>query len=255
MSFKFIHAIIFKGEKLMFNKGVLCLLIIFLIISCSSTAFSNEIFPSPTIVGSTGLVRIPSADVIPYKNFNIGLDFGTELSRNKGTLFYKMNIGTFQGLELGIVGGTDYVDDQLREGVFINMKYSLSTDSGPYPLLLAIGVENLSSYTQTDVYMIATKYFRDGPKFTFGFMGDFPGDKFRPLGIVGLSFPIFDNMAIMGDILAGEVLFQFDAGLRYYFSPIFALSVNAINIFENEDNPQGKDTKSVLVGFSWANPF
>ena len=239
----------------MYKRCFFSLFAILLVISFSSAASSAGFFPSPTIVGSTGLVRVPTADVIPYKNFNLGLDFGTNLEDSKTSLFYKMNIGTFQGLELGIVGGTNLQDDTIREGVFVNMKYSLSTDSGPHPLLLAIGVENLSSKTQTDVYMIATKFFEAGPTATFGFMGDFPGDKFRPLGILGLGFPLFQNIVVMGDLLAGEVLFQFNAGVRYYFNPIFALSVNALNVFENESNPQGKDPKSVLVGFSWANPF
>ncbi|MCX5725968.1 MAG: hypothetical protein NT030_02085 [Candidatus Saganbacteria bacterium] len=239
----------------MFKKCFFSIFAILLVMGFSSAASSWELFPSPTIVGSTGLVRVPTADVIPYKNFNLGLEFGTNLEEGKSSLFYKMNMGTFHGLELGIVGGTNQSDDAIREGVFVNMKYSLSTDSGPHPLLLAIGIENLSSKTQTDVYMLATKYFEGGPKFTFGFMGDFPGDKFRPLGLVGLGFPVFQNIVVMGDILAGEVLFQFNAGMRYYFTPIFALSVNALNVFENETNPQGKDQKAILVGFSWANPF
>ena len=214
-----------------------------------------QVFPSPTINGATGIIRIPSADVIPYKNFNLGADFGTTMpsvSSSEGTLCYKMNLGTFHGVEFGIVGGTDLTTQQLREGVFVNMKLSLTTGEEPYPLLLAIGIENLFSYTQTDVYMIATKYLRQGPKLTFGFMADFPDNKFRPLGLLGIEYPIGDTFFVASDLMAGESLTQVNAGAKWYFTPIFSVNLYGLNIL---DGAQVKDARSVLIGFSWANPF
>ena len=215
-----------------------------------------QVFPVPAINGPSGVVRIPSADVIPYKNFNIGADFGAtflpEFSTTETTVYYKMNLGTFHGVELGVVGGTKKDSSKIREGVFINMKLSLSTGEEPYPLLLAIGVENLFSYTETDVYMVATKYLKQGPKLTFGFMADFPEDKFRPLGMAGIELPLAETLSINSDLLAGETLFQVNAGVRLYFTPIISLNLLALNIFDHTD---AKDTRSALIGFSWANPF
>lgn len=214
-----------------------------------------QVFPAPALNGPTGVVRIPSADVIPYKNFNLGADFGTtmpSISTSEGTLYYKMNLGTFHGVEFGIVGGTDKDTQQLREGVFVNMKLALSTGEEPYPLLLALGVENLFSYTQTDVYMVATKYFRQGPKLTFGFMADFPENKFRPLGLLGVEVPLGETFFVASDIMVGETLTQVNAGAKLYFTPIFSLNLYALNIF---DGAVVKDPRSVLLGFSWANPF
>ncbi|KPJ67060.1 hypothetical protein AMJ44_07480 [candidate division WOR-1 bacterium DG_54_3] len=215
-----------------------------------------HIFPAPAVNGPSGVVRIPSADVIPYKNFNIGADFGAtflpEFSSTESTVYYKMNLGTFHGVELGVVGGTEKDSGKIREGVFINMKLSLSTGEEPYPLLLAIGVENLFSYTQTDVYMVATKYLKQGPRLTFGFMADFPEDKFRPLGMAGIEIPLAETLFLASDLLAGETLFQVDAGARLYFTPIFSLNFSALNLFDNTD---AKDSRAALVGFSWANPF
>jgi hypothetical protein len=215
-----------------------------------------QVFPAPAINGPSGLVRMPSADVIPYKNFNIGADFGANflpsLSSTEAALYYKMNLGTFHGVEIGIVGGTDQITQKIREGVFVNMKLSLSTGEEPYPMLLAIGVENLFSYTQTDVYMVATKYFKQGPKLSFGFMADFPDNKFRPLGMAGIEVPFGDAFYLLTDLLAGETLFQLDAGIRFYLTPIFSLSLSALNILDNE---VAKDRRSAYLGFSWANPF
>jgi hypothetical protein len=235
---------------------VICHLSLLLLVVSPAWAYP-QVFPSPSLAGPTGVVRIPSADVIPYKNFNLGTDFGatflpSTVTSTEAALFYKMNLGTFHGVELGIVGGTEENSGKIREGVFVNMKLSLSSGEEPNPLLLAIGVENLFSYTQTGVYMVATKYFKQGPKVSFGFMADFPEDKFRPLGMAGIEIPLANTFFLISDILAGETLFQLDAGARIYFTPIFSLNLSGLNIL---DNPEAKDSQSALLGFSWANPF
>lgn len=232
-----------------------CFLVFSLLLVSAALAFPAT-FPAPAINGSSGVVRIPSADVIPYKNFNIAADFGAAtmpgFASSESAVYYKMNLGTFHGVELGIVGGTEKNSSQIREGVFVNMKLALSTGEESNPMLLAIGVENLFSYSKTDVYMVATKYMQQGPKLTFGFMADFPSSKFRPLGMAGIEQPIANNFFLGSDLLLGETLSQINAGGRFYFTPIFALNVAALNLF---DNPAAKDSRSALVGFSWANPF
>jgi hypothetical protein len=239
--------------KALFLCSTLCVLL-----SAFSASFAApQYLPSPALNGPTGIVRIPSADCIPYKNFNIGGDYGTTVTSNgsatgEAVVSYKMNLGTFHGVELGIVGGTEKDSSKLREGVFVNMKLSLSTGDDPYPLLLALGIENLFSYTQTDVYMVATKYFKQGPKATFGFMADFPNYKFRPLGIAGIDLPLGDSFFLLADLMAGETLFQVNAGVRLYFTPIFSLNLTGLNVL---DGDQAKDSRSALIGFSWANPF
>jgi hypothetical protein len=220
---------------------------------------SEDLFPSASINGATGSVRMPTADVLPYRNLNIGFDIGSNADTNKQVLYYKMNVGTFQGLELGIVGGTTgnaQNEGLAREGVFINMKYSLSAGNYDNPLLIAIGVENLSSYHQTDVYMVATRCINQGPKLHFGFMGDFPGEKFRPLGMLGFDLPLFGNIMLLTDALAGETLFQLDVGIRYYFSSTVVMNISGMNLTYDKSNPQDyKDPKSVLIGFTLTNPF
>ncbi|MBU0671440.1 MAG: hypothetical protein KJ732_00260, partial [Candidatus Margulisbacteria bacterium] len=100
--------------------------------------------------------------------------------------------------------------------------------------------------------MVATKYLKQGPRLTFGFMADFPSNRFRPLGMAGLELPVGDTFFVSSDLLAGETLFQVNAGARVYFTPIFALNISGLNLF---DNPDAKDSRSALIGFSWANPF
>lgn len=214
-----------------------------------------QLFPSPAVNGPSGLIRIPSADVVPYKNFNLGADFGTtvpSLSASAGTIVYKMNLGTFHGVEIGIVGGTNQTTQQLREGVFVNMKLALASSEDPDALLLAMGVENLFSYTQTDVYMVASKILKQGPRLTFGFMADFPSNRFRPLGLLGAEMPLGDTLFLVSDFMLGETMSQLNAGAKLYFTPIFSLNLYGLNILNSTTS---KDNQSFLLGFSWANPF
>jgi hypothetical protein len=242
------------------NKRVIdlsfCILIFAFVMFAGPVEAYPQVFPSPAINGPSGVIRMPSADVIPYKNFNIGADFGAAFlpafASQEAAVYYKMNLGTFHGVELGIVGGTEKESSNLREGVFVNMKLSLSTGEEPYPMLLAIGVENLFSYSQTDVYMVATKYLKQGPRLSFGFMADFPENRFRPLGMIGVEVPVADTLFLASDLLAGETLMQLNAGARFYFTPIFSLNFSGLNILNND---QAKDSRSALIGFSWANPF
>ncbi|MFC1559706.1 hypothetical protein ACFLZ2_03515 [Candidatus Margulisiibacteriota bacterium] len=232
------------------------IIIFFLLIMFNSTAFAFLTTPTPTITGSTGLVRMPTADVLPYKNVNFGLDIGQNMITNNSAFYYKMNLGTFQGLEIGFVG-MDNTQGMAREGVFINMKYGLSTDSSPYPLLLAIGVENLSSFNNTDVYMVATKYFPDGPKFHFGFMGDFV-DRFRPLGMFGFEMSVFyEDLYMQNDVMIGETVFEWNLGFKWYASENVTWNLSFVNLTATQDTPvtNYKDPKALLVGFSWINPL
>ncbi|NQU18480.1 MAG: hypothetical protein HQ564_10520 [Candidatus Saganbacteria bacterium] len=233
-------------------------LVLFIVLILLSTGVFAYSFPTPSVHGASGLVRIPDASVIPYKNWNLAIDYGATQNGTTSTpaMFYKANLGTFHNFELGFVGGYDNTGTVIREGVFINMKYSPAIGDGSDPLLLAIGVENLASHTQTGLYMVATKPFKQGPRLSFGFMADFPAGKFRPLGMAGLDFPVGSGLHILGDLFAGETVFQVNAGVRYFLIPTFAIDGRAINLLGDSTSATAtKDAKQYLVGFSWANPF
>jgi len=234
------------------------LLVLALLLSCFSSA--HAYFPFTSLAGASGLTRIPDANVLPYKNWDFAVDYGALYANNgnqqQPAFYYKANLGSFHNFEMGLVGGLDSAGQQLRDGVYINMKYAPSIGDGSDPLLLAIGVENLASKTQTGVYMVATKPLAQGPSLSFGFLADFPGNKFRPLGMLGIDIPI-GTLSLLADMFAGENLSQFNAGLRYRVIPTFAFEARAINILGDNQTPAQnlKDPKQLLIGFSWINPF
>ncbi len=242
-------------------KKLSALCVAFCVLCAPALAFVPQ--TTPDVIGSTGVVRIPSADVIPYKNIDFGLNMGSNYASDRFSLYYHFNLGVFQGMELGCVG-MDNRNGEMQEGVFINMKYSLATDTSPYPLYLAIGVENLASFYRCDVYMMATKYFQNGSRLHFGFLGDFPGltnSRFRPLGAFGFDFPFLsERVYFLTDMLAGESLYELNTGFRWYYSDTIAISLTGLNILADdnrnaEDKDKDKDPKSLLIGFSWLNPL
>ncbi|MBI5701519.1 hypothetical protein HZC34_06765 [Candidatus Saganbacteria bacterium] len=219
------------------------------------SAPADAYFPFPSLTGSSGLTRIPDANSLPYKNWNMSIDYGVSKSPDQPSMYYKANIGAFHNFELGMVGGLDAAGKEIRDGVYVNLKYSPAIGDGSDPLLLAIGIDNLASKTMTDVYMVATKPFSQGPSLSFGFMADFPQNKFRPMGMAGIDVP-FGTMSVLADMFAGETVFQLNGGLRVRLLPTFAVDVRAINIAGNQQNALAtKDAQQYLLGMSWINPF
>jgi len=224
---------------------------------CLSAA-SQAYFPFPSLNGPSGLVRIPDATALPYKNWNLGVDFGTQKTPtgDQPVMYYKANLGAFHNFELGLVGGLDSAGKEVRDGVYVNLKYSPSIGDGSDPLLLAIGVENLASKNQSEVYMVATKPFIQGPLLSFGFLADFPEGKFRPMGMAGIDVP-FGNISMLADMFAGESVFQLNGGARIRITPVFCLDLRGINLLNaDQTNPKtAKDSQQYTVGISWINPF
>ncbi len=239
-----------------------CLCIALLLAPTASFAAIN----TPTITGSTGLIKMPTADVLGSKDFNVGVDYvfdGTSASTGtisdiQGIWQYKANVGSFmghtKGLELGFVGRTERDTNRFKEGVFINLKYSLASSDDPDALKLAIGVENLTSLSESDAYMVASKYWKGGAGIHFGAMFDFPNyNKFRPLGMLGLNMPLGSRaFSVMAELFSGESVFQVDAGLKYSVNSNFSLLARGLNI-TNSDN--ARNTKSFSAGISLANFF
>ena len=109
--------------------------ILFILLSLLfSSVFS---YADSTIFGPTGLIEMPTAKAIEYKKMHTAYDYQFENdSQDEGTSYYKVNVGTYDNLELGFVGGT-----VPSEGVFINAKYFIMSDSEAYPTSLAIGLK------------------------------------------------------------------------------------------------------------------
>ena len=205
----------------MINK--LKFIIIFLILSISL------ISAAPTIYGPTGLIEMPTAESLQYKEFNLGLDYnihsGDPSGNAQDTYYYKFNLGTFRGFEVGVVGGSNP-----DEGVFVNIKYYLLSDNSRYPLSIAVGVENLTSNSQTAGYLVASKKFQGGFQGHFGFKAQFLPTKLESTVMLGGEYVINEEFSIACDMIGENSAYKFNVGLRYYMKEDLFLRVSFIDV-------------------------
>lgn len=185
-------------------------------------------FALPSYTGHTGLVMMPTAEAMPYRKANIAVDYNMgDRDREEGDSerphFYKVNIGTFQNVELGFVGGSTPT-----EGVFINAKYFLMSNNERWPLSIATGIEKLGSNNQTAAYMVTTKAFQGGWKGHFGFKATFE-EELDASAMFGVEHMLDDRITLMLEMLGEQEEYMINAGLRLYIYTDVALHISIID--------------------------
>ena len=186
-------------------------------------------YAAPTINGPTGLISVPTAESLKYKEFNIAVDklFGAAGKDGLDEWSYKLNLGTFQNWEIGVVGGT-----VPTEGMYLNIKYYLLSDASELPLSIAIGVENLSSTDKTDVYMVASKKLREDLGLHLGFKAIFQDSNVKPIIMGGVNFMVNEQLEILGDINGDGENYMGNVGAAYYINPSFSVRTYLIDVLD-----------------------
>jgi hypothetical protein len=191
---------------------------------------SGIAYSAPTIYGPSGLITIPTAEALKYKEFNIGMDNKINGSTATNEWYYKANLGTFKGCELGVVGGA-----VPTEGVYLNVKYYLMSNNERFPLSIAIGAENLASLYRTAVYMVATQRFEGGLIGSVGFRANFGEDELDPSLMGGLEYMVSDSVSILGDFLGERKLYMLNAGIRVALNNDILMRMYIYDLGQNRD--------------------
>ena len=194
------------------------------------------VFASPTLYGPTGLIEMPTAESVAYKQVSIAFDYAldndldqqSENEKNKKTFYYKLNLGSFENWELGILGGSF-----LEEGVFVNMKYFLMSNQEENPLAIAAGVEKLGSNSELSLYMVASKRFHGGLNSHFGFKAYIQDNLFAS-AMIGLEYYSDEKMAFLADI-TGEKneAYVLNGGMKIHIDNDMAFRVYLVDITKN----------------------
>jgi hypothetical protein len=207
---------------------------------------STLILAAPTIYGPTGLIEMPTADSLQYKEFNIGLDYNIAAqsiaSQNAAQYYYKFNLGTFKGIELGLVGGS-----VPTEGVFINLKYYLMSDNSRYPISIAIGIENVTSISRSSAYLVASKKFQGGLHGHFGFKAFIQENQLDSCLMLGGEYFLSDEFSIASDIIGEGRQYKINGGLRYYFADDLFFRASVVDVTDSQGNGVFYN-----VGVSWS---
>ncbi len=194
----------------------------------------TEVQALPTIGGTSGLVRMPTAQGLKYKEFNIGLDYISQQAvSGSSRMLYKANLGTLDGLEIGFVGQGQ------QEGVFINLKYYLLSDNTEQPLMMALGIDNISSFNKTDIYMVASKIFKGGFSMHLGFLAPLQGGATNPSLMLGTEYYFSESLSLAVDTVGQNSVYDMAAGLRFRTSNnlIFNIHGNHLMAPANAVNP------------------
>ncbi len=212
----------------------------FLVIASACVLAAIPALAAPTVNGATGLIEVPTAEALQYREINVGLDAGLQ-PNDSIAYFYKFNMGTFKGWELGAVGGT-----VPTEGVFINIKYFLMQDAARYPLSLAIGIERLASTTPS-VYLVASKKFKGGFNGHFGFQGTFDSTGIDTSVITGMEYFLNNSLSFLTDLRGERKRYRWNTGVRYYLGDEWAFR------FAVRDITNATDVRAVYeLGFSYS---
>jgi hypothetical protein len=198
-----------------------------LILSLGILFCAGSAMAAPTLNGPTGLIVVPTAESLQYKEMNVGLDY--KLSSGSQQHFFKFNFGEFKGVELGVVGGS-----VPTEGVFVNAKYYLMSDNTRFPLSIAIGAENLGAKNSTGVYMVASKKFQGGISGHFGFYAGFEEGADLDPSVMGGGEWILDNrISLLADVIGKRRKYTLNTGLRFAIYPDLQFRASILDVGNN----------------------
>lgn len=201
-------------------------ILFFYILLCTS------LIALPTVTGPTGLITLPTAEILNYKQYNSAFDYQQDLYS------YKVNVGALENTELGFVGGSEP-----DEGVFLNFKWSLSANTGRFPLKMAIGFENITSSTQSDFYIVSSKKLAANLGVHGGFKALF-SNSVEISFMTGLDYARNDNLIFMADFNSLENnLYYVNMGVAYnIFNSEVGNNLYLKGTLENLLRNKGKDT-------------
>jgi hypothetical protein len=172
---------------------------------------SAPVLAGPTLYGPSGLIEMPTAESLRYKEFNVAADYVMDpLYPTANSLYYKANLGTFKGWEMGVVGGR-----VPTEGVFLNLKYYLMSDETRYPVSIAIGLERLASIQNSSIYLVASKLFQDGLSLHFGFRATMVNQELDATVMGGAAYYVTNALGLMADVVGQRRTYRVNAGVQY----------------------------------------
>ena len=197
---------------------------------------------------------MPTAEGLTYKQINMGFNYippyykgeeddeGEIVGRDRHGIFnYYGNLGTFEGMEFGFSGRGG------REGVFINIKYFLVSDNSENPLGMAIGIQNLSSFYDTGVYMVASKQLNMNLGLHMGFLGRFYSGTSDTNMMFGMKYFMSDTWAFVVDTVGEQNIYAWNAGLQLQMGEEMVLHMSGLNLL----NPVERKNSVFAIGISY----
>ena len=137
----------------------------------------------------------------------------------------KLNLGSFENWELGILGGSF-----LDEGVFVNMKYFLMSNQEENPLSIAAGLERVGSKNDLATYLVTSKRFDGGLHGHFGFKAYFQNNLYAS-AMIGIEYFSDEKISFLADV-TGEKndSYVLNGGTKIFIDNDVAMRIYLIDI-------------------------
>jgi len=192
---------------------------------------------APSIGGPTGLLEMPTAERLQYQEYNLGVDYlgdarTIDSDLEKSSHYYKLNIGTYDNIEMGVVGGT-----APEEGVFLNMKYHVFSEQKQYPVDVAVGLENLTANEGSSLYMVASKLFQTSFTGHVGFRALFE-DSVSSALMMGGEYFLNDAISLIVDMIGDDGLYRVNMGARWFAMENLILQTALLDGIGEQSNPR-----------------
>lgn len=120
------------------------------------------------------------------------------------------------------------------------------SDTSRYPMSFAVGVQNLSSKSDTGVYLVMSKKFQGGLNTHFGFNANI-SDELDPTIMGGVEYMVNENMALLADFSGKKKNYTLNTGLRFAIYPDLSLRVSILDI----GNQSNDKSSYYSVGLSY----
>ncbi len=195
----------------------------------------------PSVMGVNGLINMPTAYSINPKEVDLGFNLVSSSTPGLPNWKYYSNLGVFDGVELGFVG------NNLTEGVFINLKFFMISDKNSIsPLRIAGGFTNISSHSNTDLYLVLSKSFSKQVAGHFGFTSNVRASNIKADVMFGMEMGLNPDTSLVADMVGADNTWNLSAGIRYKLSNEFQ-----VNAYINDLGNNTPNKASLLIGMSW----
>jgi Exopolysaccharide biosynthesis protein YbjH len=158
---------------------------------------------APNFFGTTGLIRIPTADVLADRSYNVHVHGLHHLTT------YGANFGVTGSLEGGL---TAFDPSNASTRLFGNLKYQFLKETSKAPSI-AVGVVDIADTVSISGYGIVSKSFPLGQGRSLRAHIGYGGGLFSDNVIGGADFSITNNISLMGEYDGDDVNFGGRIGL------------------------------------------
>lgn len=209
----------------MSKSGFRCAMVMVAVLSL----MGGQALAAPSFLGYTGLMRVPTADALNQKDYNLAA-FALNLEEGGDSNVYAANLGVAQGLEVGFAR----VKPEEGSGeTYLNAKYRFSAETAEQPAVAA-GVADFTDEIDTTVYVVMSKAFGHGYQTS---LGEITSPRFHVGVGGGMLSGVFGGVtAVVGDRLMLMVEYDTDdvnVGARLALSTEIRADVGFLDGFDD----------------------